>query len=87
MKKSRFTEVQIFEILKEAEVGKTSETCRKHGISANTFYTWRSRYGGMTLSDLKRMKELEAENSQLKRLVADQALDIQALKAINSKKF
>ena len=87
MKKSRFTEAQIFEILKEAEAGKTSETCRKHGISANTFYTWRSRYGGMTLSDLKRMKELEAENSQLKRLVADQALDIQALKAINSKKF
>lgn len=87
MKKSRFTEAQIFEILKEAESGKTSDTCRKHGISANTFYTWRSRYGGMTLSDLRRMKELEAENSQLKRLVAEQALDIHVLKTINAKKY
>jgi putative transposase len=87
MKKSRFTETQIFEILREAESGKVSETCRKHGISANTIYKWRSRYGGMTPSDLKRMKELEGENGQLKRLVADQALDILALKAINAKKF
>ncbi len=87
MKKSRFTETQIFEILKEAQAGKTSETCRKHGISANTFYVWRSKYGGLTLSDLKRLKELELENSQLKRLVADQALDIHSLKLINSKKF
>ena len=87
MKKSRFTETQIFEILREAAAGKTADTCRKHGISANTFYVWRSKYGGMTLSDLKRMKELELENSQLKRLVADQALDIQALKVITSKKF
>ena len=87
MKKSRFTETQIFEILKEAQAGKTSEVCRKHGISANTFYVWRSKYGGLTLSDLKRLKELEHENSELKRLVADQALDIRALKLINSKKF
>ena len=87
MKKSRFSEVQIFEILKEAEAGKTSETCRKHGISANTFYKWRSQYGGMTLSDLKHMKELELENSKLKRLVADLSMDIVALKAINAKKF
>lgn len=87
MKKSQFSETQIFEILKEAEIGKTSDTCRKHGISAGTFYKWRSKYGGMALSDLKRMKELELENGKLKRLVADQALDIQALRAINSKKF
>ncbi len=58
MKKSQFSETQIFEILKEAESGKVSETCRKHGISVGTFYKWRSKYGGMALSDLKRMKEL-----------------------------
>lgn len=87
MKKSLFSETKIFEILKEAEAGKTSDTCRKHGISSATFYKWRSKYGGMALSDLKRMKELEQENSRLKLLVADQALDIRALKAINAKKF
>lgn len=87
MKKSLFSETKIFEILKEAEAGKTSDTCRKHGISSATFYKWRSKYGGMTLSDLKHMKELELENSKLKRLVADLSLDIVALKAINSKKF
>ena len=88
MKKSKFSEAQIFEILKESEAGaKTPELCRKHGISANTFYTWRSKYGGMSMSDLKRMKGLEAENSELKKLVADQALDIRALKAIQAKKF
>lgn len=87
MKKSQFTETQIFEVLKEAEAGKTSETCRKFGISAATFYKWRSKYGGMTLSDLKRMKELEQENSKLKMLVADLTLDVRALKAINAKKF
>ena len=88
MKKSKFSEAQIFEILKESEAGaKTPELCRKHGISANTFYTWRSKYGGMSMSDLKRMKGLEAENSELKKLVADQALDIRALKAIQAKKI
>jgi putative transposase len=88
MKKSKFTEAQIFEILKEAEAGaKTPELCRKHGISSNTFYTWRAKYGGMTLSDLKRMKELEVENSQLKHMVADLSLQNLALKAINAKKF
>lgn len=88
MKKSKFSEAQIFEILKEAEAGaKTPELCRKHGISSNTFYTWRARYGGMTLSDLKRMKALEAENSELKKLVAEMTLDIRVLKAVNAKKF
>lgn len=88
MKKSKFSEAQIFEILKEAEAGaKTPELCRKHGISSNTFYTWRAKYGGMALSELKRMKTLEAENSELKRLVAELSLDLRALKAINAKKF
>jgi putative transposase len=88
VKKSRFTDAQVFEILKESESGvKTAELVRKHGISANTFYHWRAKYGGMSMSDLKRMKALEAENSELKRLVAEQALENRALKAINAKKF
>lgn len=88
MKKSKFSEAQIFEILKEAEAGaKTPELCRKHGISSNTFYTWRSKYGGMALSELKRMKALEAENSELKKLVADLSLEVRVLKVVNSKKF
>ena len=88
MRKKRFTEEQIHEILKESEAGITTpELCRKYGISKNTFYNWRSKYAGMELSDLKKMRELEDENNKLKKLVADQALDIQALKAVLSKKW
>ena len=88
MRKKRFTEEQIHEILKESEAGMpTPEICRKYGISKNTFYNWRSKYSGMEISDLKKMRELEDENSKLKKLVADQALDIQALKAVLSKKW
>jgi putative transposase len=88
MRKKRFTEEQIHEILKESEAGMpTPELCRKYGISKNTFYNWRSKYAGMGLSDLKKMRELEDENNKLKKLVADQALDIQALKAVLSKKW
>jgi putative transposase len=88
VKKSRFTEAQVFEVLKESEAGaKTPELCRKHGISSQTLYKWRSKYGGMDLSELKRMKAMEAENSELKRLVADLSLENRALRAINSKKF
>ena len=88
MRRKRFTEEQIHEILKESEAGiPTPEICRKYGISKNTFYNCRSKYAGMELSDLKKMRELEDENSKLKKLVADQALDIQALKAVLSKKW
>lgn len=88
MKKSRFTEQQIHDILKESESGANSlELCRKYGISKNTFYNWRAKYGGLEVSDLQKMRELEQENSQLKKLVAEQALDMQALKAMLAKKY
>lgn len=88
MKKTRFTESQIIGILKEQEGGlKVSEICRKHGISDATFHNWKKRYGGLTVDELKRMKELEYENSRLKRLVADLSLDNQILKEITGKKW
>ncbi len=88
MKKSKFTEAQILKVLSAQEEGKkVSEICRAHGISEPTFYNWKSKYGGMTLSELKRMKELESVNARLKRLVADLSLDNQVLKEINSKKW
>jgi putative transposase len=88
MRKSRFTEQQIHDILKESEVGANSiELCRKYGISKNTFYNWRAKYGGLEVSDLQKMRELEDENSKLKKLVAEQALDMQALKAMLAKKY
>ena len=88
MKKSKFSEAQILKVLSAQEEGKkVSEICRAHGISEPTFYHWKSKYGGMTLSELKRMKELESENARLKRLVADLSLDNQVLKEINSKKW
>ena len=86
--KRRFTEQQIHDILKESEAGANSlELCRKYGISKNTFYNWRAKYGGMEISDLQHMRDLEDENSRLKKLVAEQALDMQALKAMLSKKY
>ena len=86
MKNSRFSEEQIIGILKQSEAGaKTSELCRQHGISAATFYGWRSKYGGMDVSEAKRLKQLEEENSKLKRIVADQALDITMLKDLVGK--
>ena len=81
MKKKRFSEEQIIAVLKEAEAGaKVLDLCRKHGISDATFYNWKAKYAGMTVAELRRLKELEAQNAKLKRIVADQALDISALK-------
>jgi putative transposase len=86
--KKRFTEEQIIRILQEAEAGmKVMDLCRKHGISDATYYNWRAKYGGMTVSDAKKLRALEDENRRLKGIVADQALDIQALKAVVEKKF
>ena len=88
MKKSRFNEAQIIGVLREQEAGlATADVCRKHGISEQTFYRWRSKYGGMEVSEAARLRELEEENRKLKRLVADQALDILMLKEINAKKW
>ena len=87
MKKTRFTETQIVSILKQQEAGiPTKEICRQHGISEATFYNWKSRYGGMEASDVKRLKNLEEENSRLKKMFADLSLDNQILKEIFVKK-
>lgn len=86
--KKRHTEEQIIRILKEAEIGiPVADLLREHNISQGTFYRWKSKFGGMDVSEAKRLKALEEENTRLKRLVADQALDIQILKDVNSKKW
>jgi putative transposase len=88
MKQSRFTEEQIIGVLKQAEGGmKTAEVCRQHGVSAATYYKWKAKYGGLEVSEARRLRQLEEENRRLKQMVAEQALDIQALKAVVSKKF
>ena len=86
--KQRFSEEQIIGILKQQEGGTpTAEVCRQHGISQNTFYKWKSKFGGMNVSDAQRLRQLEAENAKLKRIVAEQALDNVALKDLLSKNW
>jgi putative transposase len=88
MKRKRFTEEQIIGILKQAEAGGSNqEVCRKNGITEQTFYRWRSKYGGMQVSDAKRLKELETENRKLKQLLAEAHLDNAALKEVLSKNW
>ena len=88
MKRSRFTENQIISILKEADAGRSvKEICRKHGISDATYYNWKSKYGGMSASELKRLREMELENAKLKRMYADLELENTALKDLIDKKL
>ena len=88
MKRKRYTESQIIGILKEVERGvPVTDLCRKHGMSNATFYTRRRKYAGMNVAEAKRFRQLEDENRRLKKLVADQALDIDMLKAVNAKKW
>ena len=86
MKQGRFSEEQIIAVLKEAEAGaKATELCRRHGISDAAFYTWRKKYGGLEVSEMRRLRQLEDENRRLKAIVADQALDLRALKDVLAK--
>ena len=88
MKKTRFTETQIVSILKQNEAGRTvKDLAREHGISDATFYNWKAKYGGMEASDVKRLKDLEEENSRLKRIVANMTLEIDAVKTVLEKKY
>ena len=88
MSRKRYTEEQIIAVLKEADAGvKTSELCRKHNVSDATIYKWKAKYSGMEVSDIRKMKSLEDENRRLKQMVANQALDIEALRALSSKNF
>jgi putative transposase len=88
MRKSRFSEEQIIAVLREQESGiSTAEVCRRHGISSATFFKWKARFGGMDVSDARKLKALEDENGKLKRLLAEAMLDITMLKDLNAKKW
>ena len=88
MKRSRFSEEQIIEILRAHEAGSpTADVCRKHGVSSATFYKWKAKFGGLDVSDARRLKALEDENGKLKKLLAETMLDIAILKDINSRKW
>ena len=88
MRKSKFSESQVAEILREDEAGiAVAEIARKHGISAATFYPWRSKYGGMSVSDMQRLRELEQENARLKRMYANQSLELELMMEVVAKKW
>jgi putative transposase len=88
MKRSRFTDEQIIALLKENESGaKVDALCRREGVSSATFYAWRKKFGGMEASDAKKLRELETENARLKRIVADQMLDMTAMKELLAKNW
>lgn len=88
MKQSRFTETQILNILKSVESGRTvKDVCREHAISESSYFNWKAKYGGMQVSDMKRLRDLEAENAKLKRMYADMALENLALKDVIEKKL
>ena len=88
MKRSRFTEEQIIGVLKEHQAGvSAADLCRKHGISDATFYNWRSKYGGMEVSEAKRLKQLEEENAKLKKLLAESVMDVSTLREMLGKNF
>jgi putative transposase len=88
MTRKRHTEEQIIAVLKDAQAGiSVQDLCRKHGISDATFYKWRAKYSGLAVSDVKKLRQLEEENRRLKQMVAEQALDIQALKAVTAKNW
>ena len=88
MKRKRFSEEKIIGVLKEAEAGaKVDDICRRHGVRSATFYGWRKKYGGMEVGEARRLRELEAENAKLKRIVADQMLDMSAMKELLEKRW